>query len=80
MDPRKIVTSASFLFLMAGTGLSSVGVTGKIFHVDVGNRSFELLKETEYDPKTDMGLSRVTVHWTEQTTIRKVEEKTSFAG
>ena len=80
MDPRKIVTSASFLFLMAGTGLSSVGVTGKIFHVDVGNRSLELLKETEYDPKTDMGLSRVTVHWTEQTTIRKVEEKTSFAG
>ncbi len=29
------------------------GVTGKLFKPDLANRSFELLKETEYDPKTD---------------------------
>lgn len=55
-------------------------ITGKIFKVDVEKRGFELLKETEYDPKTDIGQSRLAVDWTDQTTILKVEEKTSFAG
>jgi pimeloyl-ACP methyl ester carboxylesterase len=55
-------------------------VNGKIFHVDSTARSFDLLKETEYDPKTDIGNSRITVSWTDQTTILKVESKTSFAG
>jgi pimeloyl-ACP methyl ester carboxylesterase len=66
--------------LFCATSVHAGVLAGKIFHVDVTNRRFELLKETEYDPKTDMGRSRLTVHWTEQTTIRKVEEKTSFAG
>ena len=66
--------------LFCATAVHAGGLAGKIFHVDPGNRRFELLKETEYDPKTDMGRSRLTVHWTEKTTIRKVEEKTSFAG
>jgi len=54
--------------------------TGKILHVDLKDQSFELLKETEYDPKTDIGRSRFTCHWTDQSTFRKTEEKTSFAG
>ena len=54
--------------------------TGKILQVDLTDQSFELLKETEYDPKTDIGRSRFTCRWTDQTTFRKTEEKTSFAG
>jgi acyl-CoA thioesterase-1 len=56
------------------------GATGNIFKMDLKSRSFELLKETAYDPKTDVGKSRYTVHWTEKTTITKVAEQTSFAG
>jgi hypothetical protein len=55
------------------------GATGNIFKVDLGSRSFELLKQTQYDPKTDVGRSRFTVHWTEKTTITKVAELSSFA-
>ena len=53
-------------------------ITGKIFHVDVGTRSFELLKETEYDPKSDIGKSRITVHWTEKTTFTRIGEIPNF--
>jgi hypothetical protein len=60
------------------TGLN--GATGHIFKVDPANKSFELLKETEYDPKTDLGQSRFTVHWDEDTKITKVSEVTSFVG
>ena len=56
------------------------GATGNIFKVDLENRSFELLKETEYDPKSEIGRSRFTVHWTERTTITRVEQKSSFEG
>jgi acyl-CoA thioesterase-1 len=56
------------------------GTTGNIFKVDTKNQCFELLKETEYDPKTDMGQSRFTVYWSDKTSIIKVEEKTNFAG
>jgi len=60
------------------TGLD--GATGNIFKVDLAARNFELLKETEYDPKTDLGKSRFTVHWSDRTTITRIEEKTDFAG
>lgn len=60
--------------------LTAEEITGKIFHIDLETRSFELLKETEYDPKTDIGNSRIVVSWTDQTVVRRVEPKTSFAG
>ncbi len=59
-----------------GQGLNRAA--GNIYKIDLENQSFELLKETEYDPKTDLGKSRFTVHWTDQTTITKVGERTHF--
>lgn len=56
------------------------GATGHLFKMDLKNRSFELLKETEYAPKSDIGKSRFTVHWTDTTTILKLWEKKDFAG
>lgn len=53
---------------------------GKIFHADVANRRFELLKETVLDPKTHEGRSRHTVHWTDQTRFVKVVTQNGFAG
>lgn len=68
-----------FLNLHAGAdGLD--GAVGTICKVNVERHSFELLKETEYDPKTDLRQSRFTVYWTDQTTIRVIREKTSFSG
>ncbi len=62
----------------AGQGLN--GATGSVFKVNPEQRSFELLKETEYDPKTDIGRSRFTVYWNDQTRFTKVTERTSFEG
>jgi acyl-CoA thioesterase-1 len=52
------------------TGLN--GATGNIFKVDIKEQSFELLKETEYDPKTDIGKSRFTIHWNDNTRFAQV--------
>jgi hypothetical protein len=54
------------------------GASGNMFHVDHSARRFELLKETEYDPKTEIGKSRFTVHWEETTEIIQVTEPTDF--
>lgn len=56
------------------------GATGSVFKVNPDQRSFELLKETEYDPKTDIGRSRFTVYWSERTRFTKVTERASFEG
>ncbi len=48
--------------------------TGRIYHIDLQARSFELLKETEYDPVTLAGRSRFTVHWSDKTTITSIVE------
>lgn len=56
------------------------GATGNIFKVDMERRSFELLKETEYDPKTDLQQSRFTVYWSDDVAITKIEEATDFGG
>ncbi len=56
------------------------GATGHIFKFDAEKKTFELLKETEYDPKTETVRSRFTVHWTDGTEVEKVSQKTSFAG
>ena len=56
------------------------GARGHIHKVDLKNKSFQLLKETEYDPKSDITQSRFTVHWDENTTVVAVEERKSFDG
>ena len=56
------------------------GVSGKIFHVDLENKSFELLKETVYDPQTNEGKSRHRVYWTDDTTFTKVVTQKDFSG
>ena len=61
-----------------GAGLD--GATGKLFKPDPAARTFELLKATEYDPKTDAGRSRFTVHYDDATRITEVRELQDFAG
>lgn len=55
------------------------GATGHVFKVDAAQRSFEILKETEYEPKTDIGQSRFTVYWTDATTIMQIVERPDFS-
>ena len=54
------------------------GVKGKVFHVDAATKRFELLKETVYDPKTDEGKSRHTIHWTDETEFVEVVRHKNF--
>lgn len=73
------------LLALAALGLSHAsagldGATGHIFKFDAEANTFELLKETEYDPKTEAAKSRFTVHWTEETEVRKISTPSSFAG
>lgn len=56
------------------------GAQGKIFHVNEQDKSFELLKETVLDPKTNEGKSRHTVYWTDQTRFIRVVRQNSFEG
>lgn len=56
------------------------GVNGKLFHVDLQNKRFELLKETVIDPRTNEGRSRHAVYWTDSTRFNKVVRQNSFAG
>lgn len=50
------------------------GASGKVFKIDMNSKTFELLKETEYAPTSDIGQSRFTVHWTDGTRITSVDE------
>jgi len=54
------------------------GVKGKIFHVAPAEKSFELLKETVFDPKTREGKSRHAIYWTDETVFIKVTRHKSF--
>jgi len=80
------IKATSLLLLVATVGVCAEpakgldGATGHVFKIDLENHSFELLKETEYDPKSDIGKSRFTVHWTDATTIYKIGERKDFAG
>ena len=56
------------------------GAKGKVFRVDMKQNSFELLKETVYDPKTNEGRSRFKVYWNEETKFRIIKEQKDFAG
>jgi acyl-CoA thioesterase-1 len=54
------------------------GAVGRIFDVNLEARTFELLKETEYDPVTAAGRSRFTVHWSDETRITLADERQDF--
>jgi acyl-CoA thioesterase-1 len=56
------------------------GARGKIFHVNLENQSFELLKETAIDPRTNEGKSRHTLIWTDTARIIQAHEQNNFAG
>jgi hypothetical protein len=68
------------LIALAALGLSPAsaspggldGAIGHIFKFDLEKKTFELLKETEYDPKTETARSRFTVHWTDETEVKKI--------
>lgn len=62
---------------MSGEDLN--GVSGKIFNVNPASRSFELLKETAIDPRTNEGKSRHTLYWNDTTSFVKVNEQNDFA-
>ena len=68
---------------MALAGVSSAvelnGATGHLFTVDPAQRSFEILKETEYEPKTDIGQSRFTVFGSDDTKVIRIEERKHFS-
>jgi hypothetical protein len=56
----------------AGVSIDLNGATGNVLRVDLKAQTFELLKETEYDPKTDIGKSRFTIYWNDKTEISAV--------
>lgn len=70
----------AFPFLIA-LGLSPVfanpggldGATSHIYQFDGDQQTFELLKETEYNPQTETTRSRYTVHSTDETKERKFQ-------
>lgn len=64
---------------LADTSTNLDGAMGNIFKVDLKSKTFELLKETEYAPQSDVGQSRFTVHWTDQTRITQIVERKDFA-
>lgn len=78
----------ALLLLVIATGFAAAeekptgldGATGNVFKVDPAAKTFELLKETEYDPKTDIGKSRFTIRWDEETSVTRISEVRSFAG
>ncbi|MGA0900417.1 MAG: SGNH/GDSL hydrolase family protein [Luteolibacter sp.] len=64
----------------AGIEVDLNGAKGNVHNVDLKAQSFELLKETEYDPKTDLSQSRFTVHWDEASRVVEMKELESFDG
>lgn len=59
-------------------GLEFNEVKGHVHKVDLQARSFELLKETEYDPTSDLTRSRFTIHWDDSTRVVEMAELKDF--
>jgi pimeloyl-ACP methyl ester carboxylesterase len=55
------------------------GASGQLFKPDLEEGSFEFLTKTEYDPKSDIGKSRFTVHWSEDVEIIRIGELKDFS-
>ena len=71
--------AAGLLAASAAPSANLDGATGKVFNVNIEAQSFELLTETKYDPKTDIGKSRFTVFWNDSTEIVQEKEIQTFA-
>jgi acyl-CoA thioesterase-1 len=56
------------------------GAAGRIHKVDLAARTFELLKETEYAPQSDIGQSRFKIDWSDSTQMIETREVQDFAG
>ena len=56
------------------------GIKGNAFRINEEKRSFELIKETYYDPQTNEGQSRHSVYWNENTKFIKVDTQNTFTG
>lgn len=54
------------------------GAVGRIFDINLDAGTFELLKETEYDPITAAGRSRFTVHLATDAVITTEQERDTF--
>ena len=84
----KLLISLIVILLFSCTSQSSKefiqtdlnGAKGKIFKVNTSLQSFELLKETVYDPKTNEGKSRFKIYWDEKTRFNIVKEQQDFKG
>lgn len=68
------------LLLAPLSGRDLEGVSGKVFQVERESKSFVLLKETELDPKTNEGSSRVTVVWNDKTEVVVVKQQRNLQG
>jgi hypothetical protein len=81
---RLVKLSATLLLLpcVSPLGAESLapldGAEGRVLKVDPEAQTFEFLKATEYDPKTDIGRSRFTVHWEDDAKIIHRQELKSF--
>ncbi|MFM2170790.1 MAG: hypothetical protein RI957_1019 [Verrucomicrobiota bacterium] len=67
-------------FACTSSAVELDGATGNIFKVNPANSSFEILKETEYEPKTDIGQSRFTVYASDDTRVIQIETRANFSG
>jgi len=57
------------------------GAAGKLFSVNLKDRSFRFLKQdVKYDPKTGEGTPWHTAYWTDRTTFRQYEERRNLSG
>lgn len=75
-----VVLSLFATSLLASEWASLDGARGNILKVDSQKRSFELLKETEYAPQSDIGQSRFTIHWDEDTQVVQMNELKDFSN
>lgn len=61
-----------------GGGLN--GAEGKVFDVNLKDKSFRFLKQdVSYDPKTGEGTAWYTVHWEDGATFRQCENRVNFS-
>jgi len=68
------------LLMLQQSSFAETTLLGNIFKVDDSKKTFELLKETEYDPKSDITSSRVTIHWTDATEFLSIEQIHDFTS
>lgn len=68
------------VIMNANAGENLNAARGKIFKVNFSQKCFELLKATDYDPKTQESKSKHTVYWTDKTKFTKTIDQPDFKG